>query len=67
MEKVLEIGTEVLSEWDLKVDTAITEWTQLILAEDPNQCGQEEWKSAKSLGSHWVTYKTFLKGNSWLL
>ena len=32
LEKVLEISTE----WDLKVNTAKMEWTQLILAEYPN-------------------------------
>ena len=51
LEKILEIATDVPSKWDLKVNTAKTEWTQLILAEDPTQRGQEEWRSAKSLGS----------------
>ena len=51
LEKILEIGTEVLSGWDLKVNTAKTEWIHLILAEDPNQRGQEKWRSIKSLGS----------------
>ena len=48
--KVLVIVTDVLSKWDLKVNTAKTEWTPLILAEDPTQRGQEEWRSARSLG-----------------
>ena len=51
VENVLEIGTEVMSEWVLTVNTAKVEWTQLILAEEPKQCGWEEWRSAKSLGS----------------